>query len=171
MSSKIAWRHRCKLQEVGVVRSYPIEWDSILYPPRFKAPTLQAFNGKGSPNQHIYYFKSQTGNVVSNDAIMTRLFIDTLKGVAFKWFMKLHAGSMKIYTNLKKLFLVRSFKDNTEVYMPTLLVTKERKESQNICREISGYGAPMSKRHDSVYIGRSLPSQLANHALGSNMSS
>jgi len=28
------------LQEAGVVRPYPAEWDLILYPPKFKAPTL-----------------------------------------------------------------------------------------------------------------------------------
>ena len=93
------------IQEVGVVRPSPVEWDVALYPPRFKAPTLHTFDSKGSPNQHIYYFKFQTRNVVSNDAIMTRLFIDTLKGVAFEWFMKLPAGSIKKWTKFKKLFL------------------------------------------------------------------
>ena len=72
--------NRSNLQEIGVVRLYPVEWDSSLYPPRFKAPNLQAFDDKGSPNQHMYYFKFQTGNVVLNDAIMARLFIGTLKG-------------------------------------------------------------------------------------------
>ena len=74
-----ALTNRKDLQEVGVVRPYPAEWDLVPYPPKFKAPTLQAFDGKGSPNQHIYYFKSQTGNVVDNDAILARLFIGTLK--------------------------------------------------------------------------------------------
>jgi len=72
------------LQEVGVVRPYPAEWDLVPFPPKFKTPTLQAFNGKGLPHQHIYYFKSQTRNVVSNDAILTCLFIGTLKGIAFE---------------------------------------------------------------------------------------
>ena len=72
------------LQEVGVVRPYLAEWDIALYPPKFKALTLQAFDDRGSPNQHVYYFKSQTRNVVSNDAIISRLFIGTLKGIAFK---------------------------------------------------------------------------------------
>jgi len=72
------------LQEAEVVRLYPTEWDLIPYPPKFKAPTLQAFDGKGSQNQYIYYFKSQTGNVVANDAILARLFIDTLKGLTFE---------------------------------------------------------------------------------------
>ena len=79
-----ALTNRKGLQEAGVVRPYPAEWDLVLYPPKFKAPTLQVFDGKGSPNQHIYYFKSQTGNVVANDAILTRLFIGTLKGLAFE---------------------------------------------------------------------------------------
>jgi len=54
------------------------------YPPKFKAPTLLTFDDEGSPNQHVYYFKFQTGNVVSNDIIMARLFIGTLKGAAFE---------------------------------------------------------------------------------------
>ena len=45
------------LQKAGVVRPYPTKWDLIPYPPKFKTLTLQAFDGKGSPNQHIYYFK------------------------------------------------------------------------------------------------------------------
>ena len=83
------------LQEAVVVRPYPAEWDLVSYPPKFKAPTLQAFDGKGSPNQHIYYFKSQTGNVVYSDAILASLFIGTLKGLVFEWFMKLSEGSIK----------------------------------------------------------------------------
>jgi len=78
-----------------VVRLYPTEWDIVSYHPKFKALTLQAFDGKGSPNQHIYHFKSQTGNVVSNDAILPRLFIGTLKGIAFEWFMKPPEGFIK----------------------------------------------------------------------------
>ena len=58
---------------------------------------------------------------------MTHLFIDTLKRVAFKWFMKLPAGSIKTWADLEKLFLTRLFEDNTEVAMPTLLTTKQKK--------------------------------------------
>jgi len=43
----------------------------------------------------MYYFKSQTGNIVSNDAIMAH----------FGWFMKLPSGSIKQWANLEKLFL------------------------------------------------------------------
>ena len=77
-------------------------------------------------NQHIYYFKSQTRNVVDNDAILAHLFISTLKGLAFEWFMKLPEGSIKNWGDLEKLFLTR-FEDDSEITMPTLLATKQRK--------------------------------------------
>ena len=58
-----------------------------------------------------------------NDAIMAYLFTDTLKGVAFEWFMKLPAGSIKTWANLEKLFLDHFFEDDTKISVPTLLAT------------------------------------------------
>jgi len=77
---------RDELKKVGVARPYPLELDSVPYLLKFKPPTFYSYDGKSSPNQHIYYFRSQTDNVVGNDTIMARLFIGTLKGVAFDWF-------------------------------------------------------------------------------------
>jgi len=42
----------------------------------------------------LYYFQSQTGIVIDNDTIMVRLFIGSLKGVAFDWFRSLPNGSI-----------------------------------------------------------------------------
>ena len=98
------------LQEAGVVRLYLAEWDLVPCPPKFKAPTLQGFDDKASPNQHIYYFKSLTGNVVSNDAILTRLFISTLKRIAFEWFMKLPEGSIENWGDMENFSLHASSK-------------------------------------------------------------
>ena len=83
------------MNKLGVVRPYPIEWDTVPYPAKFKPISLVQFDGKGSPSQHIYYFMAQTGFLTRNDAILTQLFIGTLKGVAFEWFCKLEPGSIK----------------------------------------------------------------------------
>jgi len=85
---------RDKLKKVEMTRPYPLEWDFVSYPPKFKPFTLHTYDSKSSPNQHINYFQSQTSNVIDNDAIMARLFIDTLKGVAFDWFRSLPSGSI-----------------------------------------------------------------------------
>jgi len=58
---------------------------------------------------------------------MAHLFIGSLKGITFERFMKLPAGSIKTWADLKKLFLARFFEDNTEVAMPTLIATKQKK--------------------------------------------
>ena len=79
-----AFTNRKGLQEAGVVWSYSAECDLVPYLPKFKAPTIQAFDHNGSPNQHIYFFKSQSRNVVSNDVILAHLFIGTLKEIAFE---------------------------------------------------------------------------------------
>ena len=97
------------------------------YPPKFKPSTLHTYDGKSSPNQHIYYFRSQTGNVISNDAIMARLFIGTLKGVAFDWFRSLPPGSINSWIDLKTRFLSRFYEDDTEVTMDKILSTMQRK--------------------------------------------
>jgi len=89
--------NRSNLQEAGIVRPYLAKWDAAPYPSKFKASTLHTFNGKGSLNQHIYYFKSQTGSAVSSDAIMAHLVISTLKLVALEWFIKIPIDSIKTW--------------------------------------------------------------------------
>jgi len=49
---------RDKLKKVGITRPYPLKWDSVPHPPKFKPPTLNTYDGKSSPNQHIYYLRS-----------------------------------------------------------------------------------------------------------------
>ena len=63
--------------------------------------------------------------MVDNDAILVRLFIGTLKRLAFEWFMKLPEGSIKNWGDLEKLFLTRFFEDDSVIPLPrnTYLVT------------------------------------------------
>ncbi|XP_020245351.1 uncharacterized protein LOC109823481 [Asparagus officinalis] len=93
---------------MGVVRPYPIEWDTIPYLAKFKPISLTEF-------------------LTGNDAILTRLFIGTLNGVAFEWFCKLEPGSITSWADAERHFLARFFDDDTEVSMATLLVKKQRK--------------------------------------------
>src|SRR5436853_4115402 len=118
-------------QEAGATRLYPVEWDAVKYPSKFKVPTLNPFYGKGSAQQHIYYFQSQTGNLVGNDPVRTRLFVSTLKGPAFEWFCKPPKGSITCWDDLEALFLSRFFEEEVDINMHTLLLTKQ-KEGESI---------------------------------------
>ena len=64
--------------------------------------------------------------MIGNDAIMTRLFIGTLKGTAFDWFRSLPADSINSWVDLETLFLSRFFEDDVEVTMNKLLETKQK---------------------------------------------
>jgi len=110
-----------------MARPYRLEWGSVPYPPKFKPPILHTYDDKSSPNQHIYYFRSQTGNVIDNDAIMAILFFGTLKGVAFDWFRSLPPGSINSWIDLETRFLSHFYEDDTEMSMDKLLSTVQKK--------------------------------------------
>ena len=59
---------------------------------------------------------------------MARLFIGTLKGVAFDWFKSIPPGSINSWINLETRFLSRLFEDDTEVTIDKLLSTNQKKE-------------------------------------------
>lgn len=46
--------HRMDLQEVGVTRPYPLEWESTCFLEGYKSLKLESYDRKGSPNQNIY---------------------------------------------------------------------------------------------------------------------
>jgi len=117
---------RDELKKEGMTRLYPLDLDSVLYLSKFKPPTLHTNDGKSLTNQHIYYFRSQTGNVIDNDAIMARLFIGTLKGVAFDWFRSFPPGSINSWFDLETRFLSHFYEDDTEVTMDKLLSTVQK---------------------------------------------
>ena len=91
---------------------------------KVQANTLHTYDGKSSPNQHIYYFMSQNG--IDNDAIMARLFIGTLNGVAFDWFRSLPSGSINSWVDMETRFLSRFYENDTEVTMDKLLLTVQK---------------------------------------------
>ena len=39
---------RDELKKAGMTRPYPLKWDSVPYPPKFKPPTLHMYDGKSS---------------------------------------------------------------------------------------------------------------------------
>src|SRR4051812_44552357 len=95
-------------------------------PIQIQSTNPQHIRWQRSAQQHIYYFQSQTGSLMGNDPVRTRLFISTLKGVAFEWFRKLPKGSITCWDDLKALFLSRFFEEEADINMHTLLLTKQK---------------------------------------------
>lgn len=64
---------------------------------------------------------------MGNDALMIRLFVELLKGIAINWFRTLSIGSIKFWIHLEARFLTCIYEDDTEVSMPTLIKEKQKK--------------------------------------------
>jgi len=58
---------------------------------------------------------------------MAKLFIGTLKEVAFDWFRSLPPGFVNSWIDLETRFLSRFYEDDTQVIMDKLLSTVQKK--------------------------------------------
>ena len=63
---------------------------------------------------------------------MAKLFIDTLKGVAFDWFRSHPSGYINFWIDLETQFLSRFYEDDIEVTMDKLLSTVQKK-GESVC--------------------------------------
>lgn len=111
----------------GTNPPYPAWMDEEPFPPKFKQPNLQSYDGKGSPQQHLCHFKVLTAD---NDALKIRLFISTLKETAFDWYQMLPEGSINSWKDMEERFLNHFFEEDDSVTTARLCSTKQgEKES------------------------------------------
>lgn len=109
---------------------YPSWMDEVEYPEKYKQPTLQTYDGKGSPRQHICHFKALTGAISHSEAPRIRLFISTLKDSAFDWYTMLPENSIHSWAELEAKFLSHFFDEDDMVSTLQLCTAKqEPKES------------------------------------------
>jgi len=69
--------------------------------------------------------------MIGNNAIMARLSIGTLKGIAFDWFRILPANSINMWLDWETQFLPRFYENDTEVTTDKLLSTAQ-KEGESV---------------------------------------
>nr|ABD63092.1 Retrotransposon gag protein [Asparagus officinalis] len=81
---------------------------------------------KGSPTQHLIYFKSYLGVISSNEPLMVWSFFGTLRGPAFDWYRRLKPGKINSWEDLKSMFLAHFFDDDAEVSIRTLFDEKQK---------------------------------------------
>lgn len=74
-----ALMHRKDLQEVGITRPYPVEWERTPVLEKYKPLKLESYDGKGSSNQNWYYFLSLVGHLTEKDPMKTKIFTSTFE--------------------------------------------------------------------------------------------
>ncbi|KAL0908051.1 hypothetical protein M5K25_022517 [Dendrobium thyrsiflorum] len=107
-------------------RPYPIEYERESYPAGFVPPRFRVFDGLGNPRQHVAQYRAVCCNIGGNDALMLRLFVSSLAGVAFEWYADLPNDSVYIFAELEQLFVQRFISTEYRVTVGELVVTRQR---------------------------------------------
>src|SRR3954463_965673 len=71
---------------------------------KFKAPSLEKYNGQGDPEDHVMNYKTAMRLLGATDPLMCLAFPTTLKGHARDWYNNLPRGSIISFRNLAVLF-------------------------------------------------------------------
>src|SRR3954469_15940420 len=71
---------------------------------KFKAPSLEKYNGQGDPEDHVMNYKTAMRLLGASDSLMCLAFPTTLKGHARDWYNNLPRGSIVSFRNLAILF-------------------------------------------------------------------
>lgn len=97
--------------------------ETVAFPPKFKQPNPQSFDGRGSPRQHIFHFKALTGGIAGNDALMIRLFVSTFRETAFDWYARLPAGTINSWADEDGRRSIQDREEGTELASNILYVS------------------------------------------------
>uniref|UniRef100_A0A803MT92 Retrotransposon gag domain-containing protein n=1 Tax=Chenopodium quinoa TaxID=63459 RepID=A0A803MT92_CHEQI len=91
--------------------------------PKVKIPTLDPYDGKTDPTNHLNAYKAHMGVQIGCEASWCRFFPTTLKGIAYTWFNNLTTGSIRTFdmlaTQFKKHFIAGSRQTKTSVHIMT----------------------------------------------------
>ncbi|KAF5934401.1 hypothetical protein HYC85_030572 [Camellia sinensis] len=74
---------------------------------KFKAPSFTFYDGKSDPTDHIRHYKQAMTLHADNEALMCRIFPNSLGPLAVRWYYKLELASIKSFYQLQKSFRAR----------------------------------------------------------------
>ena len=97
---------RPKQQSILYKTPYPLAYDQIPLPYKYKMPDFTKFSGQVevSTMEHINRFLLQLGKAANQDALRVWLFSLSLSGSAFAWFTTLPANSILYWADLERQF-------------------------------------------------------------------
>ena len=105
-------------------KPYTKRIDNIRMPNWYQTPKFLHFNGKGNPKQHIAHFVETCENARTQEGLLVKQFVCSLKGNAFDWYTDLEPESIDSWEQLERVFLDRFYSIRRTVSMMQLTNTK-----------------------------------------------
>ena len=94
-------------------------------PNRYQPPKFLQFDGKGNPKQHITHFVETCENARTQEDLLVKQFVCSLKRNAFDWYTDLEPKSIDSWEQLEREFLDRFYSTHRTVSMMELTNTKQ----------------------------------------------
>jgi len=120
------------------VKPYTQRIDLLKMPLSYHPPKFQQFDGKGNPRQHVAHFVETCNNAGTNDDLMVKQFVRSLKGNAFDWYTDLESGLIDTWEQLERKFLNRFYSTRRVVSMIELLMHVNGRKSLSLTTFIDG---------------------------------
>ena len=102
------------------------------FPPKFKMPSLDLYDGTHDPFDHIATFKTTMHLQGVLDEIMCRAFLTTHKGSTRVWFNKIPPNTMNSFEELSKLFFNNFIGGQRHKRSSSSLLTIEQGENESL---------------------------------------
>ncbi|XP_027932692.1 uncharacterized protein LOC114188288 [Vigna unguiculata] len=103
-------------------------------PARWKGLTMSQYDGTTDPEEHVDVFTTQAGLYTSDDAILCRVFLTSLKGPTLKWFTRLPPNSIDCFDMLVTRFGIQ-FATSKPHHLTSLALVNIRQEKGESLRE------------------------------------
>ncbi|XP_061336506.1 uncharacterized protein LOC133283637 [Gastrolobium bilobum] len=126
--------------------------------PRDVKITIEKYNGKGDPQEHLEQFQTNMMAQDVADPIACRLFPTTLKETALRWYSALPPNSIQSWENLTNQFLVW-FATSKAQYKSTHALETVRQESNETLRDY------LNRFFDEALLVRDLDPQVSLHII------
>ena len=117
--------HRTDSPFTASINSHP-------FPPKFKMPFLDSYDGTRDPFDHIATFKTTMHLQGVPDKILCRAFPTTLKGPAWVWFSKIPLGTVSSFEELSNLFVNNFIGGKRHKRSSSNLLTIEQGENESL---------------------------------------
>ena len=115
-----------RVERPSYAKPYPACVDTIPYPPGYRIPSFTLFSGDAyqSTIEHIGRFTAQCGEASSDDNKL-RLFVHSLTGPAFTWFINLPPNSINTWREMERAFHDQYYRAQQEIRLADLAKTSQ----------------------------------------------
>ncbi|KAL0304690.1 UNVERIFIED_CONTAM: hypothetical protein Scaly_3014400 [Sesamum calycinum] len=115
-------------------KPYSKQIDTLRMPIGYQPPKLQQFDGKGNLKQHIAHFIETCNNADTDNDLLVKQFVRSLKGNAFDWYVDLEPDSIDSWDEMEREFLNRFYSTRRTVLSPLHFVSGSVHDETSILR-------------------------------------